>query len=72
MVLFLVNQQELDCINSSGSILGKIKFDGSKDEYRFCPDDESTVLSGVEEASIVERLSGLASGKYLIPMQDDD
>ncbi len=72
MVLFFPIQQELDCISDSGRILGKIKFDGSESEYIFCPDEESIVLSGVEEACIVERLAGLASGKYSMAMQDDD
>ncbi len=72
MVLFFPFQQELDCISSSGQILGKIKLDGLKSEYTFCPDNESVVLSGVEEASIIDRLAGLASGKYALAMQDDD
>lgn len=72
MVLFLPIQQELDCISSSGQILGKIKFDVFKSEYLFEPDNASVVLSGIEEASIVDRLVGLASGRYSIPMQDDD
>ena len=72
MVLFWPIQQELDCINSSGSILGKIKFDGCKDKHSFYPANESISLSRVEESSIAERLSGLDSGKFLIPMQDDD
>ena len=72
MVLFFPAQQELDCISSSGRILGKIKFDGAKDEYSFVSDTESIPLTEVEEASIVERLTGLASGKYSIDMQDDD
>ena len=72
MVLFWPIQQELDCINDSGCILGKIKFDVFKDEYIFCPGSESVVLSDSEQASIDERMEGLATGKYLIPMQDDD
>lgn len=72
MVLFFPMQQELDCISDSGQILGKIKFDGSKQEYEFCPDNDSVTLSGVDEVTIVERLAGLASGKYMISMQDDD
>ncbi|WP_290704996.1 hypothetical protein [Amphritea sp.] len=72
MVLFWPIQQELDCISGSGRILGKIKFDGYKDEHRFCPDNESLVLSSLEQSCIAERLSGLDSGKYSIPMQDDD
>jgi len=72
MVLFWPIQQELDCINCSGQILGKIKFGDSMDEYIFCPANASIVLSSREKADIAERLSGLESGKYLIPMQDDD
>ncbi|MGB0664044.1 MAG: hypothetical protein ACPGMR_09685 [Pontibacterium sp.] len=72
MVLFFPIQQELDCISDSGRILGKIKYDGAKDEYAFFSDDEATPLTDLEEASIVERLAGLASGKYTISMQDDD
>jgi len=72
MVLFFPIQQDLDCINSDGDILGKIKYDGIKDEYIFCPDNESVVLSVLEKTVIIERLSGLASGKYSLSMQDDD
>ncbi len=72
MVLFFPIQQELDCISDSGLILGKIKFNGAKEMYQFFPDNESIVLEGEEEANIIERLAGLASGKYSIPMQDDD
>jgi len=72
MVLFWPIQQELDCINGSGRILGKIKFDGSKEEYIFYPANESLVLSSLEKSNISERLLGLDSGKYSIPMQDDD
>lgn len=71
-MLFFPNQQELDCINDSGRIVGQIKFDGAKDVHVFCPADESLTLSDAEKAFIDERLSGLDSGKYLIPMQDDD
>ncbi len=72
MVLFFPIQQELDCINDSGHILGKIKFDDSTDKYVFHPANESIVLSSLEKSSIAERLSGLDSGKHSIPMQDDD
>lgn len=72
MVLFFPIQQELDCISDSGRILGKIKFDVSTEEYIFCPDDESVVLSDVEEASIVARIAGLYAGTHILPMQDDD
>ncbi|WP_027859228.1 hypothetical protein [Marinobacterium jannaschii] len=72
MVLFFPIHQEIDCISGDGNILGRIKFDGSKDEYIFYPANESIVLSGLEGASIAERLAGLESGKYSISMQDDD
>ncbi|NRA23994.1 MAG: hypothetical protein HRU08_05860 [Oleispira sp.] len=72
MVLFCPIQQELDFISDSGVILGRIKFDGSKDEHIFHLDNELIVLSNLEKSSIAERLSGLDSGKYSIPMQDDD
>lgn len=71
-MLFCPIQQELDCINDSGLILGKIKFDGAKDEHVFHPENASIVLSSDEQASIAERIAGLNSGKYSIPMQDDD
>ncbi|MFC3151619.1 hypothetical protein ACFOEK_11320 [Litoribrevibacter euphylliae] len=72
MVLFWPSQQELDCINSEGLILGKIQFDGSKEEYIFCCDNESVSLSELEKIKIADRLAGLKSGKYSMPMQDDD
>jgi len=72
MVMFWPIQQELNCISDSGRILGKIKFDVFKDEYIFQPDDISITLSSSEESSIAERLTGLESGEYSIPMQDDD
>jgi hypothetical protein len=71
-MLFFPIQYELDCINDSGDILGRIKFDNSKNEYIFYPNNESIVLSDFDKASITERLSDLDTGKYLIPMQDDD
>lgn len=72
MVLFWPIQQELDCVSDSGQVLGKIKFDGNSNEYCFNPTDSSVELSEAEHARIVERLAGLAAGKYTIPMQDDD
>ncbi|MGI1669717.1 MAG: hypothetical protein K6L74_05265 [Neptuniibacter sp.] len=72
MVLFFPIQQDLDCINGSGHILGKIKFDVFKDEHIFCPENDSIVLSSEEETNIADRLAGLDSGKYSISMQDDD
>ena len=72
MVLFWPIQQELDCINTQGDILGKIRFDGDKNEYLFELADQSITLSSEEESKIVERLAGLAAGKFTIPMQDDD
>lgn len=72
MVLFFPIQQELDCINQDGDILGKIKFDGSKGEHIFYPNQASTVLSASEQSKIAEKISILDSGKHSIPMQDDD
>jgi hypothetical protein len=72
MVLFWPIQQEIECINGSGVILGRIKFDGPKEVFTFSPDNESVVLTRIEKSSIDERLSGLDSGKYSLPMQDDD
>lgn len=72
MVMFWPIQQELNCISDNGRILGKIKFDVFKDEYIFIPDDTSISLSSSEKSSVAERLSGLESGEYSIPMQDDD
>lgn len=72
MVMFWPIQQELNCITDSGLILGKIKFNGDKDAHIFCPDNDSIELTNVEKANIEERLSGLDSGQYFIPMQDDD
>ena len=71
-MLFFPIQYELDCINDSGDIVGRIKFDNSKNEFIFYPDNESIVLSSSEQSSIAERISDLDSGKYSIPMQDDD
>lgn len=72
MVLFLPMQQELDCINSDGQILGKIRFDDSQKSHLFYKLDESIELEKSEVLMISERLSGLDSGTYSIPMQDDD
>lgn len=72
MVLFFPAQQDLDCISQQGQILGKIKFDGVKEEYLFHPDNESVSLTETEKLSIAQRLSVLCSGASSIPMQDDD
>lgn len=72
MVMFLPVQQELDCINGEGCILGKIKFDGLSDGFVFCPDNDAIELSSDEQASITQKLSDLQSGGSAIPMQDDD
>lgn len=71
-MLFLPSQDELDCINESGNILGKIRFDSAKEVHVFCPADASLTVSSDDEASIAERLSGLDQGKYSMPTQDDD
>lgn len=72
MVLFFPAQQDLDCISQHGQILGKIKFDGVKEEYAFHPDNVSVSLTEPERLSIAQRLSILCSGASSIPMQDDD
>jgi hypothetical protein len=72
MVLFFPIQQELDCINNSGVILGKIKFDNSKAEYMFQPDNASTELSTSEQSTIDKKLSTLVSGSDAVDMQADD
>lgn len=71
-MMFFPAQQELDCINDNGDIIGKIAFDGAQDEYVFSPASEDIVLSAIEEATIAMRIVGLKSGKFSIPMQDDD
>jgi hypothetical protein len=71
-VLFFPIQYELDCINNSGDIVGRIKFDASNNEFIFYSANESIALSDLDKANIAERLSDLESGKYSIPMQDDD
>lgn len=71
-MLFLPVHQELDCISDNGSILGRIKYDHSKAGHVFYSDNEFSLLLPSEQASIAEYLSGLDSGKYTIPMADDD
>lgn len=71
-MLFMPIQQELDCIDDSGRIVGKIKFDGSTNEHVFYLIDDSISLSADDKANIADRLSGLDAGSYSIPMQDDD
>lgn len=60
-MLFLPAQQELDCINDSGTIVGKITFDGASNEYSFRAENESIVLTELEIARIAERIAGLYS-----------
>ena len=72
MVLFWPIRQDLDCINDQGSILGKIKFDASKNQHIFHPISKVTVLSNDEKSGIAQRLLGLDSGQYSIPLEDDD
>ncbi|GAA3934368.1 hypothetical protein [Litoribacillus peritrichatus] len=72
MMLFLPSQDELDCINDDGRILGKIRFDGSKGEHIFNSADDAISLSSTEKASIAQRLAGLDSGRFSMPTQDDD
>ena len=72
MVLFWPIQQELDCVSSDGNVLGKIKFDAVENKYEFVASDTTLALTPEQQLKITERLAGLASGKYNIPMQDDD
>jgi len=71
-MMFWPIQQDLDCINDAGNILGKISFDANKNKHIFTPTDPSITLTNAEKSNIVERLLGLDSGLYSIPMQDDD
>ena len=72
MVLFWPIQQELDCINLNGDILGKIRFDALRNSHTFLPANTSRPLSSQEEADISKRIECLDTGKNSIPMQDDD
>ena len=72
MVMFWPIQQELDCINSGGDILGKIRFDGSSSQFIFYPANENVRLTAIEQSSIEDKVSGLNTGRYSMPMQDDD
>jgi len=72
MVLFWPIQQELDCINTAGDILGKIKFNGLTNKHSFHLECDAIKLTDIEAASIKQRLADLDSGKLHIPMQDDD
>lgn len=71
-MLFLASQAKLDCINDNGVIIGHIKFDTTTEKHMFYPDIDAIKVSNSEQSNIDERLSGLDSGKYLIPPQDDD
>jgi hypothetical protein len=71
-MLFLPCQDELDCINDEGRILGKIRFDSAKEKHIFYSTDESISLSSTEKTGIAERLARLDAGKYSMPTQDDD
>tara|TARA_B100001063_G_C16397909_1_gene373394 strand:- start:306 stop:524 length:219 start_codon:yes stop_codon:yes gene_type:complete len=72
MVIFLPIQQELNCINDSGSILGKIRYAAATEEFMFYPANASISLSNSEKSSINQKISDIHSGNYSIPMQDDD
>ncbi|HBS41462.1 MAG TPA: hypothetical protein DEA26_02190 [Oceanospirillales bacterium] len=72
MILFLPMQQELDCINTEGRIVGKIRFDANLNQHVFYQPDQAVELSDSEQAAISARLSGLDAGTFHIPMQDDD
>lgn len=71
-MLFLPNQQELDCFNDSGELVGKIKFNAHSDKHEFHSESETSQLTNSEQLTIAERLAGLDLGKFSIPMQDDD
>ena len=71
-MLFLSIQQELDCITETGEIIGKIKFDDRLGKHIFYRIDDKAEVSSFQQSAISERLSGLDSGQYQIPMQDDD
>lgn len=71
-MLFFPNQQELDCFNRSGNLLGKIKFNALENKHLFHLDNPSLALTNLEAVSVAEKLANLDSGIYSIPMQDDD
>lgn len=71
-MLFLLNQQELDCITDSGTVLGKIKFDHAIGQHTFNSIDPSILLSETEKSLIAEKLISLNLGKDSIPLPDDD
>ena len=71
-MLFFPIQQELDCINTAGQIVGKIRFDASLNQHVFYQPDQTVELSDSEHVAISARLSGLDAGMFHIPMQDDD
>jgi len=71
-MLFFPMQQELDCISDSGDIVGKIRFDDVQRKHVFYRLEGAKALSSADESAISERLAGLDSGQYGIPMQDDD
>lgn len=72
MILFCPNQQEIDCFNGDGKMLGKIKFDGLSDKHAFHLDHTSVTLTTADEVKIAEKIATLDLGSYSIPMQDDD
>jgi len=72
MVMFWPIQQALNCITDDGRILGKIEFDVKTEQYIFCSEEDSVVLSSLEASQIEKRLADLHSGDYLMPMRDDD
>ncbi|BCE01295.1 hypothetical protein [Marinicellulosiphila megalodicopiae] len=72
MVLFWPIQNDLDCINDQGSILGRIKFNAAKDQHIFYPASETIILSSDDKSGIAQKLMSLDSGESSIPLQDDD
>ncbi|MFK4753390.1 hypothetical protein [Oceanobacter antarcticus] len=71
-MLFFPIQQELDCISNDGRIIGRIKYNGATRNHVFQLDADIVELTDADQAKIAERLAGLDTGVYLIPMQDDD
>ena len=71
-MMFWPIQQDLDCINNEGRILGKISFNANENKHIFYPADHSIVLSSIEKSNIAKRLLGLDCAEHSIAMQDDD
>jgi len=50
VVMFWPIQQALNCITNDGRILGKIEFNVKAEQYVFCPEEDSVVLSSLDRA----------------------